>query len=67
MLTKLLLLLFLAYLVNKVLILPFKKEWNNFFGNSTQKTEAKEEKRSDTDSLLKNQDIEDAEYKDLKD
>lgn len=65
MLTKILLILFLAYLVNKVLILPFKKEWNAMFGAKQPSAGSKEKETGD--SLLHNKDIEDAEFKEIKD
>jgi|GEM_PF-3250615 len=65
MLSKIFLILFLAYLVNKVLIIPFKKEWNSLFGSKSAETE--DQPKEKDSSLLRNEDIEDAEFKDLKD
>lgn len=70
MLTKIILIIFLAYLVNKVLVLPFKREFSKFFQNTNKEKAADPENTgggSGSKPLVPEEEIEDAEFHEIKD
>ncbi|MCK5686595.1 hypothetical protein KAJ27_20835 [bacterium] len=67
MLTKLILIIFLGYLVNKTLIVPFKKEFIKFFQDKNGTDTPEPKSNSSKNSLVPEEDIEDAEFKEIKD
>ncbi len=66
MLTKLILIIFLGYLVNKIIVVPFRKEWRQLF--KQEKPEPRSSASDDTrKSLIREEDVEDAEFRDIND
>ena len=67
MLTKLILIGFLIYLANKVLILPLKKEFLKFFQNATDENDTNNTQTNSPSEppLILEEDIEDAEFKEI--